>query len=617
MKDLNLQSLLQSNPVFVFQQSAENPYSKSLFQVYSKALASRGIHLPLPTRSFWGVQGEDDTIHHVRPGISGLAYREKNDVNRNYALVCPLKARIQGFWHVSSHLPFSKDELLGFTDALFADFYKMHDFNGLPERFAFSIDGLMNENVHGPSMTATGFLAILDAAHSETRFTGASHAGHPLLSAATAVVQREGDRLRPVAGEHVKVQAFIREFGRGTLLVCASDSCAETFKPWFDHIWKVKSMSEFATRLFETGLLSVFARRRPLSLEDAVNVSARMTRIEVLMDYDRALAIVQRAISCGFSKKLPERWRRHFYEFQNRLLRLTGHTTQSSDRHADFLVYINEAPELLCKEEHLKAVRGYAASLFDCHRFEEGVRILKPLIEEILISPQSYHPNSRTFTWNTYAMLGSVRGILPDWADYNLKALDLQKRWDFTRVHRTLNHMLQSHIRLNELEQAQHILDEMLKAGPMDTSSSVYFTIYHAYYHRARGKKWLMGDPLMEKQKDPFLKARYFQATARMKGISPDESLSRLARAIEELEHNSKQPARGVRIFLLTALRLLYAARKEDRILAEQHVHTLKEFLNLEKYSAFKSFYADSMSALESRPDAEASEYLFRQIPHF
>ena len=605
MRNLNLQGLLRSNSIFVFQQSASNPYDRRLFHEFEHALVQQGVYLPQAARAFWGHAATCAPEKSARPGVAGLAYRKKEKSNRDFALVCPLKAELQKSWYVSPGLPFSKNDLMAFTDALFTDFYKLQDFNGLPERFAFKMEGTLAEPVKGPSMTVAGFLAMLDGAHEH----------HPLLKAATAVLQRDGDRLCPVEGERVKVEAFLREIGHGSLLVCASEDLARDFKPWFDQVWKVTSLSEFAQKLKHNGLLSVFERRRPLTLEDAINVSSQMERIENQMDYERALAIVQRALSCGFSEGLPEKWKRHFYEFENRLLRLTGHTLESADSHADFVIYLNADPTLICKEEQLKAVRGYAASLFDCHKFELGLRVLRPWIDEIEASPSSFHPNSRTFTWNTYSMLGSVRGQLPDWEGYYLKALALQKRWDQTRVHRTLNYMLQSHVRLNQLELAGKVIRQIVEAGAMDAKSSVYFTIYNACYQRALGKTWTAGDSLMENQKDALLKAMYFQATARMKGLGLSERVKRLETAIASLAPSPNQGGRGVRIFLAHCLHLLLATVQGEQ--TEQRADHLIHFINQPGYETFKTFYSEALREFQTRPGPESAENLITQIPHF
>ena len=90
----------------------------------------------------------------------------------------------------------------------------------------------------------------------------------PLLGSACSLVwMPEGGsgRFQAVDQVRTKLEAFERELGSGTLLICASETEAKLFAAGFDEVWVVTTWAELNTRLREAELLAPLLEARELS----------------------------------------------------------------------------------------------------------------------------------------------------------------------------------------------------------------------------------------------------------------------------------------------------------------------------------------------------------------
>jgi hypothetical protein len=175
-------------------------------------LTDRGIQLPLEALRKWVEHGlldrgfqPDAVSEYPCLGVVGLLV----DSLFNQAWVVPLLVEKASEWSADPTLPFRPPTLL--QDLLIRLLLALGLPSGgsVPERFAFAIRDSLGRPSDGPSMQVAGVLAVVRAANG----------GPPLLSRACTVVQPDGDRLVPVGVVRPKLDAFLRECGRGTLLV--------------------------------------------------------------------------------------------------------------------------------------------------------------------------------------------------------------------------------------------------------------------------------------------------------------------------------------------------------------------------------------------------------------
>ena len=158
-----------------------------------------------------GRRGGADEPEYPCPGVVGLVVDRVTDD----AWVVPLQVEASREWSTDSTLPFTSTGLQDLLIRLLRA-AGLPSSRAVPERFAFKIRDLLGHPSAGPSMHVAGVLAVVRAANRCP----------PLLSRACAVLQAEGDRLAPVASVRLKLTAFLRECGRGTLLIRHRD-CTE------------------------------------------------------------------------------------------------------------------------------------------------------------------------------------------------------------------------------------------------------------------------------------------------------------------------------------------------------------------------------------------------------
>jgi hypothetical protein len=276
-------------------------------------------------------------------------------------------------------------------------------------------------------MDVSGVLAVIREANHRP----------PLLSRACAVVQPDGDRLQPVGSVTRKLDAFVREYGRGSLLVRHPD-CNEgaVFDGRFNRCWQVGSLKELAENLEHEGWLGVFLEDLPLDGAHLDIVMPRLRRLEKTEHrYAEALDLSSRIQACGYQSTVPAPRRRRI---DRSIIDLYRH-----------LGYYERAEHLARKEvdqAYNSFVRSYdgqaqadvtlAAALYGSHRFQEMETLLEPWCQGLHADPLIVEPMTRVMVYNTLARARVVSGQA-GWEGLFRRSEGILQEWDPTDLPRT------------------------------------------------------------------------------------------------------------------------------------------------------------------------------------
>ncbi len=497
--------------------------SRKRFQLWIKLLESEGIRFSEWIRSQYlsGVELESGVA--ALPRVVGLLV--DRSARSDSGLVNPLIAEhlSDSDWSVHlSYLPFQVGQL---QDCLFKLLSEIGLSGGgvLPELIAFSVSENLNERSEGQSMDIAGLLAIVDAMNGKTS---------PLFQCACAIVQPDGNRLSGVDSAELKLEAFRREFGHASLLVCGSQFVIpHHLKECFpeQNVWRVDSFAELAHQLVSSGQLQVFEKQQQIR-----NSSLRVIqgRLHWLQEQDRigdALKFSERLEKVVLANKANGIRVRQEIEIQ--LQELSRHigSFQESIKYATFSTQeISENPELFSYQEEVEANVRLAAALFDGHEFEKAESLLSRWVVKVNREMQLIDADSKVKLFNT---LGRILIVLnrDGWQELFRRSIELQRLFDPENVVRTQCYLVQGLLRF-DLGAAEKQLVNMEEedAG----SSADFLKFYRAELARRKGDLWedLKFESDREK-KGGHAFGFYLQATARQNGRSQEDAQARFSRA--------------------------------------------------------------------------------------
>jgi hypothetical protein len=408
-------------------------------------LAGRGVQLPPEAFRGWvsrglladGPQGGGPPT----PGVVGIVVQRTQPI----AWVAPLEARRAPTWAVADHLPFRPPTVL--QDALIR-LVGLPEAGALPERFAFALDDRLGYWADGPSMQVAGLLAVL----------GSANANPGLLRRTTAVVQPEKDRLISTRSVRLKLEAFVRECGRGTLLVrAAGDGEAAAFDCHFDDVWEVSDFADLSRHVSRTGLLRVFLTNARLS---GAEYAVVRERLRVLMEshrYAEALELARRLAACELGPDVPSGAVR---EARRDLIDLNRHLGYQEE--SERLAVEEAGLARRCEtsyDERARADVMHAAGLFDPHRFEKMETILSPWLERLEADALLVAPETRVMVFNTAARVRVILGRA-GWCDLFRRSLAILRERDPLDMPRSWNYQAHGLLRCGRVEEASAVLAE-------------------------------------------------------------------------------------------------------------------------------------------------------------
>ncbi|MGF1583044.1 MAG: hypothetical protein ACFCD0_27305 [Gemmataceae bacterium] len=612
------QGLIRTNPVWCMDQllarwEGRDEYwvalPHSLGRVIT-ALAQVGINFPRNALERWGVQlsdSEQDLAKEPKPGVVGLVVDRLCDEG----LVLPLSVKRTDEWSIDPSLPFR--DVVGFQLLCLQLLRALHlpNSDGVPERFAYTFGDPLGRRSDGASMHVAGMLAIVRAENNDPS----------ALDRACSVVQPDQEHLVPVSGIRPKLDAFLREYETGTLLIRAK-GCqeAKAYCEHFEEVWEVTSLEDLAKELESRGWLKVFLTHQRLTKAEATTVANKARRLEVEEHrYQDALNLVARAERCEFAPDVPMRIRREFRQQQIDLHRHLGAYQQSANLADEFSRELRDSVAS-SYDDLAEADVNRASALYSPHNFEGMVSLLEPWRNHLTEDPFQVKAVTRLKVFNT---LGRALVALEQdgWEDLFFWSEKLLEELEPSDLPRTWSYRAQGYLRAGRLEEAEEVLQRIENHPGLGDMSRWFLRFWQADAARRRGRIW--EDQEMEQATvsrrvgHPF--AFYFQATARQPGREIADSVERFRRAREFFgqDRPGSQDEQNIQCFLTDCICLAEAAWQNNQQSWDDTLGRLENQLVPTTSFTLHEHYKGCLPSKGSDPDRETVEKLLVKVPFF
>jgi hypothetical protein len=620
--------LLRTNPVWCLDLAIDSWRATPLGWIRApgrlhaalRCLTEQGVAVPQSASGRWAEALGLSSLPSTRepePGVVGLLFDEGGLRSRGSAprgFVTPLTARAAEGWDVPKHFPFQAAHLQDLLLRLVAASTLSLD-RAVPERLAFEIGDRLGQRAEGSSMHVAGLLAVLDTV-----------AGRPaLLRGACAVVMPEGEELIPVGFIREKLEAFRREYGRGTLLVWHPDSKEEVteFLPCFHQSWSVRSLAELAGRAEEVSgrvrLLSPLLKHVELSHTD---LSVAHHYLVGLIDrehrYSPAYDLSRRLLQCGRQPEVPVPLVR---AVERRALDLARHLGYLEESEQLARRQVERLRQTTCTsyDERAEADVIHAASLYHLHRFEAIVDRLEPWRRQIHQDPLRFTPETRVKLFNTLAR-AQIALDREGWQELIEESVAILEDRDPNDRPRALCILAHGLLHRGDLSRAREVLDRaggLPGSGPFPRWTRAFL---EADLARREGRRFT--DPEMEKAAPrgqfglPL--GSYLQATARQHDC-PDPA-GRFARAAEAFRRDAGPPAPTNLLHCLASLMDLAAAawrQPADLDGWSAALVRLHEHLRPREGFGLAEYYHEPFKRIGDHPEPAAVESMLCRVPHF
>lgn len=520
--------LIETNPVFALDallsagpgEDLVGVTQLGLLDAIVAELTDAGVGLPRQAILRWREEGAlirlpDGMPPEPRLGVVGLIA----DPFRRHGYVVPILATRAANWRVGENLPSSAEQVLDVLGALLACAPGVCR-KSFAEARGVHLTTTFHEPSKGDSMELALTLAALGALHPTQ---------HHLLRSACVVARVAGDRIAPVGHVPEKLDAFVREQNRGTLLIrAASCPSSSQFDSRFDCVWQVEDVDHLANLLDGVGLFDEFHAATPLDHATGLVLLARLQDLaDRRHDHRAVVSLCDRLLAAEWLPEVPLTTQRRARHYLASALRHLGSMKRTLAETQAWVADVAACGDSVSLEDEAKADLELAASLFDPGRFEEAVAILERWARRIEQDPRALAADSRSRIWNTLARCLSVLGR-EGWRELFAKSLDLQIRTEPGTVARTRNYLAHSLLRAGDLDAA--------RAELTDRPSAMH-DAWHAFLRadlaRRSGEVWTDGDLEQVRPGEPgvhHVHGLYFQATARQE-VGREERATRLHRA--------------------------------------------------------------------------------------
>jgi hypothetical protein len=488
-------------------------------------LALQGHGLPKLNLQSWvelGVLGQaaaEKASRPWQPGVLGLVHGEPG------GCVVPLSVEPAVSWRIAPQLPVDSRRLTDLLMGLLAEASAIEP-GVLPEARAFVVTTPFPWSCVGTSMEVAAALAVLRCA------AGAP----PALARSCALVEAAGSQLRPVDEIETKLRAFLRECGRGTLLVrhpgCRASAA---FVDMFDEVWSVSSLADLARILAPLGVFAAWSTKGPHGLAEADMVLSRLRDLhQAGPDHAAIVQLSRRALKSSWRGDVPPAIRHRPRLDLLRSLRHLGCYAEALQVGELWRQEVRELGEASSLEQVADADLEFAAGLFDTADFERMLEILGPWLHRVELEPLCLSPGLRVRLWNTAAR-AMVRLPRDGWDALLRRSLDLQHRTDPASVPRTRNYLIEGLLRSGKSDEAEQQIVAADESNP-DPTSKAWLAFYRADLARRQGCSWV--SPEMEAARPAARLANhplglYLQATARQPGRTAEDASERFAKASE------------------------------------------------------------------------------------
>jgi hypothetical protein len=403
-------------------------------------------------------------ISRDRIGVVGLVVDETK-----LGLVTQLKVSQSACWEISVELPFRQSQIQSLLLRLISE---VGIDEGLPELLAFRISDTLGEGIYGDSMDIACLLAIVDAA---------GNYKHDLFSAAAAVViPLSGISLKRSESVRYKLEAFIREFGKGSLLVrMREDAEAEKFDHFFDVVWPVSDLRDLATRLDREGLIAPLNQQVSLDYSHALAISTRtqhlLSRETTYQDAKDFLRRVKGRLTSGTPLQIRLELSYAEEDLHRHLGSFDGALNARAERYD-----LERNPLISCYQRMADSDNRHAAALYDAHRFEEAVKCIETWYMRLKEDPRICLPETRSLLFNTLSRCLVVVGDR-NWESVLAESLKIQEVVSPENLLRTKNYLIHGLLKTNRFDDAlEHLGDTRI-------SRDSYRIWLHTEYIRRTG----------------------------------------------------------------------------------------------------------------------------------
>lgn len=558
-----------------------------------------GVRFPDVVRQrFFFLLDEVELKPCVEPRVVGFLV----DRDANVGLVTSISAKESSRgWNVGHSLPFHAGHV---QDALFRLLVQSGQqvSDKIPELISFEISEQLNEPTSGTSMHIAGLLAVVDAFNAHNT---------PILSCSCAVVEPVENELKAVGSIEAKLDAFIREYGSGSLLVRHTDcEIAATFDEYFDNVWSVGSFAELGTKLLDAGLMQKVLASFPITLATVDAAQKRVAWLAQDRKFLEALDFTKRLEAANDSMEKPylrvSQAIQTMLEDQNRH---NGRYHQAIVHSRNAVSQIKALGGLSSFNELVDAKVRLAAALFDGHDFGGAADLLSPLVMKIESDESLITAESQVNLYNT---LGRCKTRLEqrDWEELFKKSIELQSEVDPNSIPRTTAYLIHGLLLNHRFTEAGESIEAMMELDPF---TDKFLKFYKAdMYRRIGEQKW--DDPQLESECGHYTLGFYFQATARQAERTPEEKVRRFKKAAQEL--CSHVPGHSdINILQLFSYFCNLAAELEAEGDGHELLEAIQKFLNQSEAASLKSWYSGKLPA---KPKSSLDlEPLFGAVPYF
>ena len=536
-----------------------------------------------------------------RPRVVGLVYDPVHEVGLANPLITELADKLQH----SPLLPFTaggiRSLLLRLCDA--SD-HRLE--GGIPESAGFRFSESLGEHCLGNSMDIAGLLSALDALSGRACL---------VFSAACAVVEPGyGSTLQPVSRISEKLEAFLREYGTGSLLV-TSKGCRESepFHEHFSEVWCVDSLTDLAAKVAQiSAVREELVRSAPLSPRQTNAILGELNHlIEHEHNYCRGIGLCERIQTIGFDGDVSPLKQLKVLRRYADALRHSGMFKRSLEVVAQMQSLLSACGDILSFEDEVRHAVANAAALIDGCDFEAAAMCLSSSCELCNREPKSVSAQLRIEVMNTLGRVLVVQNA-DGWQELFERSILLQRILDPQNVRRTETYMIQGFLRTGRVAEAESIVLRHEADSSVDQFSRSFTTFYRCELDRQTGKK---SEPI-QGGVDLYTIAFALQACARQAGRTVEERLRFFAEAEGVLRRvTNANDGNNILVLIADACSVAYAARENDFEKWNIAIAKLAETVSIVGPAACTHFgcMLDSMS---SNPSIDESERLLQRIPY-
>ena len=538
------------------------------------------------------------------PRVVGLLVNNETKSGEPVGLVTPLKARrSENGWQIGHSLPFHAGHI---QDALFnllkESGQQIKD--KVPELVAFEISENLKEPANGTSMHVSGLLAIIDVLND---------CKANIFESACTVVEIDKDKMIAVGGIKAKLEAFVREYQHGSLLVRHSE-CGEAaqFDEYFDHVWAVSNLAELGAKLLEFGLMEKVLESFPINLATVASAKHRVEWFRQQRKEPEALEFVERLDSANRQGKKPLlRVDQQIKTLLEDLNRNVGRSFQAIVHSRDAVKSIEKLGPLSSFNELLDAQVRLAAALYDGHDFQAAVELLGPLISEVNSNENLVTAESQIMLYNTFGRLKVILGH-DDWEKWFQKSVELQEVVDPNSVPRTYSYIIHGLLRSNQIDRVEEYIDAV---NGQDDFTDAFLTFFKADKARRIGREtW--DDGQFESKASNYVHGFYYQATARQAGRSTEDAANRFTKAADAMNPDNTDPSDENILQLFALFSSLGAAvAKADETNREHSLERINQFLSQPEANSIQIWYQGKIPK-SPRHILELDD-LFNAVPYF